>query len=122
MVVNDGLDLKSKGSLLLLDIFYHPEVVPVKLSMRYAIFNTDDYNSRLYAYEHDVLYASSMPSYYGKGFRTYLLISYKAAQWIQLWLRLSLTRFTDRNIISSGTEEVKGNKLPEIKVQCRIKL
>jgi hypothetical protein len=122
LVVNDGPESKSKGSLLLLDVFYHPPEVPVKLSLRYAIFNTDDYNSRLYAYEHDVLYASSMPAYYGKGFRTYFLLSYKATQWIQFWLRFSLTNFTDRHIISSGTEKVRGNKLPEIKIQMRLKL
>lgn len=113
---------KSKGSLLLFDIYYHPLSAPLKLSWRYSIFNTDDHDSRLYAYENDVLYASSMPAYSGKGFRTYLLISYKPLRWMQAWLRLSLTNYTDRNIISSGPEEIQGNRLPEIKVQIRIKL
>ena len=112
----------SRGSLLALDIFYHPTLLPVKLSFRYAIFNTDDFSSRLYAYENDVLYASSMPAYYGKGYRSYLLIKYKASQWLDAWLRLSLTRFTDRNTISSGPAEIGGNKLPEIKIQLRLKL
>jgi len=115
-------DIQSKGSLIFFDMFYHPEAVPLKISFRYALFNTDDYACRLYAYEHDVLYASSMPAYYGKGFRTYFLVSYSPAKWIQCWLRFSMTNYTDRNVISSGLEEINGNKLPEIKFQTRIKL
>ncbi len=114
-------EIISRGSLLLFDVFYHPPSIPLKLSFRYALFNTDDYDSRLYAYENDVLYASSMPAYYGKGFRTYILISYKPLDWVQLWLRFSLTNYTDRDVISSGTEEIIGNKVPEIKMQMRIK-
>jgi len=122
MVKKVAPETKSKGSLLLVDVNYHPEAFPIKINLRYALFNTDDYDSRLYAYENDVLYASSMPAYYGKGFRTYLLLSYKASRRLQFWLRFSLTNFTDRNVISSGTEEIQGNKHPEVKIQCRIKL
>ena len=113
---------KRAGSLLLLDMYYHPLSFPVKLTFRYALFHTDDYSSRLYAYENDVLYASSMPAYYGKGFRFYLLAKYSPARWLDAWLRFSMTCYTDRNIISSGPEEIKGNKLPEVKFQIRIKL
>ena len=114
--------VRSVGSLLLLDMYYHPESVPLKLTFRYALFHTDDYRSRLYAYENDVLYSSSMPAYYGKGFRFYLLMKYSPVHWLNIWFRFSMTCFTDRNTISSGPEKIKGNKLPEIKIQLRIKL
>jgi len=113
---------KKTGSLLLLDMHYRPERVPFRLTFRYALFHTDDYYSRLYAYEHDVLYASSMPAYYGKGFRFYILTKYSPARWLDTWLRFSMTCYTDRNTIGSGPDEIKGNKLPEIKLQLRIKL
>ncbi|HSG68148.1 MAG TPA: helix-hairpin-helix domain-containing protein [Bacteroidales bacterium] len=112
----------EKGSLLALDFFFRSLSDKVRITFRYALFNTGGYDSRLYAYEHDVLYASSMPAYYGKGFRTYVLFRYAPARWFDTWIRLSLTNYTDRSVISSGTEEINGNKLPEIKVQCRIKL
>lgn len=115
-------DEGSKGSLLLQDVYFHPERWPCRFTFRYAVFNTDDYNSRLYAYEHDVLYASSMPAYYGKGYRLYLVMKYSPAKWLDSWLRFSLTTYTDRNIIGSGAEEIVGNKVPEIKLQIRIKL
>ncbi len=113
---------KKAGSLLLLDIYYHPERIPFRLTFRYALFHTDDYDSRLYAYEHDVLYASSMPAYYGKGFRFYIVTKYSPARWLDAWLRFSMTCYTDRNTIGSGPDEITGNKLPEIKLQLRIKL
>lgn len=122
IVANDRQAAKSQGSQLSMDIFYHPVRIPLKLSFRYALFNTSDYAARLYAYEHDVLYASSIPAYYGKGFRTYLLVKYEISSWFDAWLRFSLTNFTDRRIISSGPDEIKGSKVPEIKIQCRIKL
>jgi hypothetical protein len=112
----------SSGSLLLQDVYFHPALVPVKLTFRYALFNTDDYQSRLYAYEHDVLYASSMPAYYGIGFRYYFLIKYSPAAWVDAWLRFSMTHYTDRDMIGSGADEIAGNKVPEIKVQLRLKL
>ena len=110
------------GSLLLMDVYYQPERCPMKITFRYALFHTDDYGSRIYAYENDVLYASSMPAYYGKGFRTYLLLKYSPVKWLDGWIRFSLTCFTDRNTISSGPDEIKGNKLPEVKLQLRVKL
>ena len=112
----------SQGSLVLIDLYYRPPTKMLALSMRYALFHTDDYNSRLYAYEHDVLYAMSMPAYYGKGFRVYLLAKFSPLQWLDTWFRFSLTTYTDRKTISSGPDEIKGNKLPEIKLQLRIKL
>ncbi len=112
----------SAGSMLLMDLYFHPIMFPVKLTFRYAIFHTDDYSSRLYAYENDVLYASSMPAYYGKGFRYYILAKYSPARWLDTWLRFSMTCYTDRNTISSGLDEIEGNKLPEIKFQMRVKL
>lgn len=113
---------KRIGSLLLFDMYFHPQKLPLRLTFRYALFHTDDYDSRLYAYENDVLYASSMPAYYGKGFRFYILAKYSPASWLDTWLRFSMSCFTDRNTIGSGPDEIIGNKLPEIKMQLRIKL
>ena len=112
----------NQGSLLLMDLYFHPPGKRIRLNMRYALFHTDNYNSRIYSYEHDVLYAISMPAYYGKGFRVYFLAKYSPSRWLDTWVRLSLTCYTDRAVISSGADEIKGNKLPEVKFQFRIKL
>ena len=43
-------------------------------SMAVAVFETDDYDTRIYAYEPDLLYHFSLPSYYGRGIHYYINI------------------------------------------------
>mgnify|MGYP007042166935 CR=1 FL=1 len=51
---------KSNGILLYQDLVYSFKEIPLKLSARYAIFDTDNYDTRLYAYENDLLYVFSI--------------------------------------------------------------
>jgi hypothetical protein len=115
------MNAMEEGALLLQDVYYHPEGWPFRLTFRYAMFNTDSYASRIYAYENDVLYASSMPAFSGKGFRYYLLLKAGLARWLDAWIRFGMTVYTDRQVTGSGTEEIPGNKVPEIKLQLLIK-
>ncbi len=92
-----------------------------KLSARLAYFTTESYESRIYAYENDLLYTFSIPAYYGQGLRTYLNLSYKLTHKIQCWLKLANTHWTDRNSISSGYNEIEGSNKTELKFQLRLK-
>ncbi len=112
----------SNGYLLFQDIDYDFEKLPLGLSFRYAVFNTDDYNSRLYAYEKDVLYKFSVPGYYYKGQRYYVLLNYKMNDAISIWLRFSQTYYTNKETISSGLDEIQGHKKSEVTAQVRMKL
>jgi len=94
---------------------------PLSFSFRYGIFDTDSYNSRIYAYENDVLYTFTIPAYYNRGTRTYLTLRYKIKKGIDIWLRYGLTYYDNLNVISSGLEEIQGNHKSEIKAQIRFK-
>ena len=109
------------GYLLYQDIIYKPKSSPFSFSFRYGIFDTESYNSRIYAYENDVLYMFSIPAYYNRGTRTYLTIRYKVIKGIDIWLRYGLTYYDDVDVISSGLEEIQGNHKQEIKAQVRFK-
>ncbi len=111
----------SEGYLLFQDVQYSLEKIPLKLSFRYAVFNTDDYDSRIYAYESDVLYKFSVPAYYYKGQRYYLLANYDLSESLSFWVRYSQTVYNNRSIIGSGLEEIDGNTKSEITVQLRWK-
>ncbi|MDR0558923.1 MAG: helix-hairpin-helix domain-containing protein [Prevotellaceae bacterium] len=111
----------EKGFLMYQDVRYKLQSIPLSFSARYAIFATNSWNTRLYAYESDILYAFSVPAYYGKGCRYYLNISYKIFRNIQLWFRISQTRYFDRNETGSGLSTIKGNKLTDIKLQAQFK-
>jgi len=67
----------EKGALSYIDIHYKPLMKSFSLSFRLFSFDTDGYNSRIYAYENDIMYAYSMNSFYGRGKGFYVNTSYK---------------------------------------------
>ncbi|NOZ46138.1 MAG: helix-hairpin-helix domain-containing protein [Chlorobi bacterium] len=111
----------DKGYVIYQDINYSFKNQPVNLSFRYAVFDTDSYNSRIYTYENDVLYAFSIPAYYDKGTRTYLTIKYQIFNGFDLWLRIAQTYYSNKTTIGSGLNEISGKTKTEAKVQIRYK-
>lgn len=93
---------------------------PIQLKMRYALFDTPEYETRIYAYEHDVLYRFSVPAYYGKGMRYYVVLSYKPARKVSIEAKYAVTKFIDRYEIGSGNELINGNVRSEFRTQLRI--
>lgn len=85
------------------------------------MYDTDDFDSRIYAFENDVLYSFSVPALYDRGTRSYVMAEYSYKR-LTFWVRYAITRFTDRYIISSGLQQIDGNIASDIRVQCRLKL
>ena len=112
---------KEKGYVIYQDIIYRNFRSPWALTMRYALFDTDGFDSRIYAYENDVLYAFSFPFYSDKGSRIYLLARYRLGRHIDLYARLAQTFYTNRQQIGSGLDLIEGNKRTELKAQIRVK-
>jgi hypothetical protein len=112
---------KQKGVLVYQDLIYKKLGSPYTISLRYALFDTDGWNTKLYAYESDVLYAFSIPPYYGKGSRFYALVKYDVTRKIDLWVRYGSWLYTDRRVISSGTNEILGNGRSDIHIQLRVR-
>jgi len=91
------------------------------LAVLYALFDTDSYNERIYAYESDVLYGYSIPSYSGKGLRGSLLVEWSPFRWMDLWVRYAQTWYSDRNAIGTGLDLINGNTKSEVEIQVRIR-
>ena len=108
------------GFLVFTDIIYKPMMKPFSGVLRLQYFETDGYNSRLYAYENDVLYSYSIPVFYDKGYRYYITLNYDLSKKISLWLRWAQTIYQDKNTIGSGLDEINGNRRSELKGQVRI--
>jgi len=112
----------KKGYVVYQDILFKKMSFPLSVTLRYALFQTDNYDSRIYAYENDMIGAYSIPSYYYKGSRFYILLNYDLTRRIELWLRYSQTVYDNRKVISEGSiNEIQGNTRSEIKVQARFK-
>lgn len=114
-------DEVSYGYLLYQDLNYGFSKLDLDFAFRYAIFNTTDYDSRLYAYESDVLYKFSVPGYYYKGQRVYLVAHYGGEKRIDFWFKISRTAYSNKQVISSGLDEIIGNKKTELTLQARWK-
>ncbi|WP_089318628.1 ComEA family DNA-binding protein [Pontibacter ummariensis] len=93
----------------------------VRLSTRYAIFDTDSYATRQYIYERDVLYAFSIPAFFGKGTRTYALLQFRPIRSMDVWLKYGLTFYRNQDSIGTGMETIEGSKRSDVKVQLRYK-
>lgn len=112
---------REMGSLLYQDVICTPFNYPLSFAMRYAIFETDSYNSRVYLYESDVLYAYSIPMVYGRGTKTYLLVTWQPIKNLTLWARVSRLWYADKETIGTSPNLIDANHKTEFKFQVRWK-
>jgi hypothetical protein len=127
--VNDNFSLKSriewsfysklteeKGMLVYQDVNYKPLGKRFSINGRVAYFDTDGYDSKLYAYENDLLYSFSIPALYGKGIRSYLNVRQSLGEQWSLWLKLAAThRFESTQTGNKGESDNRS----ELKIQLR---
>jgi hypothetical protein len=109
----------TKGMVLLQDVSY--DFRKFSITTRFAIFDTDDYDNRLYVYERDAWLSFSFPAYYGKGTRQFILLQYKLTSQIDVWLRWANTTYLNQEIIGSGGDVIHGNSRNDVKFQARIR-
>ena len=112
-------EINKNGFLIYHDLIFKPIGKPFSFTARLAYFNTEDFDTRLYAYENDLTYNYGIPAYYNRGWRYYLNTRYKFRN-VSLEARLSRTTLNDQNTIGSGLNEIDGNKRTDIKLQARL--
>ena len=100
------------------DLLFKPMRKKYSGNMRLQYFETDSYNSRIYAYEDDVLYSYSIPVFFGKGFRYYFNANYNFGKKLVVWARWAQTIYKDQNSIGTGLDEINGNKKTEVSLQA----
>ena len=67
----------------------HP--TPLSIRLRLQFFDAQNWTNRIYIYEHDVLYAFSIPAVYGLGGRAYLCLRWQIIPKLALYFRASET-------------------------------
>lgn len=111
----------ENGFAIYQDVNFKMMRFPLSFNARFAIFKTASYNSRIYAYENDVLYSFSIPAYYGNGMRYYLTLRYAITRNIDVWARWSQTNYFDSETTGSGLDLNETNHKSEIKLQLRLR-
>lgn len=99
------------------DVSYTFPKTPLKMNVRFQFFDAENYENRCYSYEKDVLYAFSIPMYYGLGSRYYLNVQYDLMKGLSLWFKIAQTVYADdRESLSSGNETIVGNRKTDIRL------
>jgi len=116
-----GGPMESRGFLTFFDVFYKPMLKPFSANMRLQYFETDDYNSRIYAYENDVLYGFSIPPFSDKGYRYYVNLNYDLSKQLSFWFRWAQFIYSNKTKVGSGLDEIAGNHRTELKLQLLLR-
>ena len=82
---------EEKGYLLCQDFSFTFRNVPLRLWFRYALCSSGGWDSRLYAWENDLLSSFSVPAFYGEMTRTFIMLSWKPADRVEARLKYALT-------------------------------
>lgn len=97
----------SHGMMLLQDVKYIFRQIPVTVWFRYSVFKTDDWNSRIYAYENDLLHSFSIPALSGDGSRSYIMAEWEIGNKAELRVKYGLTSTTDDTGLTEDKDEIK---------------
>ncbi len=112
----------ERGYLIYQDIKAKLLEQKITLSLRYALFNTTSYESRIYTYESDVLYLSSIPAFSGKGSRTYLNASYKINDSFTVYFKAAYSKSYDGRTFGSSLDAIDADHKTDVHLQLRMQL
>ncbi len=108
------------GILLYQDLLWRPVQGVLSGNFRFALFDTDSFNTAIYAFENDVLYSYSVPAYQNKGSRFYLNAGWKIRRGLDISARYASTRYTHLEEVGNGNDRIHGPVKSEIKCQMRM--
>lgn len=93
----------------------------LRLNASAGYFDTDNYDSRVYTYERGTRYSSFFSSFYGQGLRCTFHATAEPSKWLLLIAKVGMTKYFDRDKISSGYNEIAHSSATDLEVQCRLK-
>ncbi len=80
---------ESRGTALIQDISVKFSDLPLRCWFRCALFTTDDWNSRIYAYENDLPGTFNIPALSGKGSRIAVMLQWEPIRATELRIKYS---------------------------------
>lgn len=112
-----GQQASSVGFVAYQEAVIKPLSSPISATFRYAVFDTEDYDSRVYAFESDLFAAVSIPAFAGRGTRWYLNLHYRVNKWLKLD-----ARFEETNTLQAVTDSGTTGRERIWKLQARLKI
>lgn len=115
-------ETEYQGSLIYQNVSFKPIGKNYSFSARLAYFDSEDFDSRIYAYEQDLPFSFSIPAFSNRGVRYYANTRYNVNRNLSLWLRFSQTRYSNLTEVGSGNELIEGNIKSEVKAMLRYRI
>lgn len=110
------------GVAFVQDLIYKKMKFPFTVTLRYAVFDTKSFDSRVYTYENDVLYGYSVPALYYKGQRAYFIVNWDITRNFEIWVRVARTVYDNQTVQSEGSlNQIDSPHKTELKLQARLK-
>lgn len=113
---HQGRSGTSNGFFLSQGLHYEP-TPSFELDARIALFDTDGYEARIYAYERDLLYSFSVPVFFDRGRRSYILVQYEPTSMVTIEAKYGVTRYDNRRTIGSGLNKIDGSRRRQVGLQ-----
>ncbi len=108
MVKYDNYGGNNKGYLFFSDL-RASLFKNLSASTRFIVFQTEDYDSRVYEFEDDLKGVMSNVGVYGKGTRWYFVLRYKPYTFAEFTTKYSATYYDGVNFIGSGNDLIQGD-------------
>lgn len=97
------------GYMISQSIGFNKEQKPIRADLYVAWFDTQDYFTRMYSYEKNILYAFNSNSFYGKGIRVATTLNCKVKSKLSLAAKFGLTKYLNQDTIGSGLDMIEGS-------------
>ena len=107
-IYNEEQGRKSRGWMISQSISWKPAQIPLQADLYLAYFNTDDYFSRISAYEKNLLYVYNSAMFYDKGTRLSAVVRYFLTPKLSVSTKIGWTHYFDRETIGSALETIDG--------------
>jgi len=116
----ETLNSPSTGYLIFQDIRVTPRH-NLTIDGRITHFDTDDFNSRVFQFENDLLYVMSNTMLFDQGQRMYIVIRYQPVDPVTIRFKAATTLYENRQTIGSGLDEIRGNRRSDLGVQAQVR-
>ncbi len=108
------------GTLLYKDFRFSP-FSKFRIDARITLFDADDFESRVYQFENDLLYVLSNTMLFNRGQRIYMLLHYRPVHFFEVWVKAATTVYENRYVIGSGLNQITGKRRSDVGFQIRLK-
>lgn len=110
----------SIGYLMYQDVRFTPSP-DLTVDARITVFETDDFNSRVFQFENDLLYVMSNAILFNQGQRSYIVARYRPSSHIIFRVKASTTLYENRQVIGSGLDLIRGKRKTDLGLQLQVK-